>query len=110
VLAQIVQMVATAQRSRAPIARLADQVASWFVPLVIAAALAAFAAWWFNGPEPRFSFALVAAVSVLIIACPARWGLRRPCRSWSALGAARRWAFWSKTPRRWSGWKRSIRW
>ena len=78
VLAQIVQMVATAQRSRAPIARLADQVASWFVPLVIAAALAAFAAWWFNGPEPRFSFALVAAVSVLIIACPCALGLATP--------------------------------
>ncbi len=78
VLAQIVQMVATAQRSRAPIARLADQVASWFVPLVIAAALVAFAAWWFNGPEPRFSFALVAAVSVLIIACPCALGLATP--------------------------------
>ena len=78
VLAQIVQMVATAQRSRAPIARLADQVASWFVPLVIAAALLAFAAWWFNGPEPRFSFALVAAVSVLIIACPCALGLATP--------------------------------
>jgi Cu+-exporting ATPase len=77
-LAQIVQMVAAAQRSRAPIARLADQVASWFVPLVIAAALAAFAAWATFGPEPRFAFGLVAAVSVLIIACPCALGLATP--------------------------------
>ncbi len=77
-LAQIVQLVATAQRSRAPIARLADQVASWFVPLVIAAALLAFAAWSIYGPEPRFTFALVAAVSVLIIACPCALGLATP--------------------------------
>ncbi len=77
-LAQIVQMVATAQRSRAPIARLADQVASWFVPMVVAAALAAFAAWSIYGPEPRFTFGLVAAVSVLIIACPCALGLATP--------------------------------
>jgi Cu+-exporting ATPase len=69
-LSQIVQLVAKAQRSRAPIQRLADQVASWFVPLVIAVALLAFAAWAIFGPEPRFAFATVAAVSVLIIACP----------------------------------------
>jgi P-type Cu+ transporter len=77
-LARIVQMVATAQRSRAPIARLTDQVASWFVPLVIVTALAAFAAWSIYGPEPRFTFALVAAVSVLIIACPCALGLATP--------------------------------
>jgi P-type Cu+ transporter len=77
-LAQIVQMVATAQRSRAPIARLADEVASWFVPLVIAVALLAFAAWAVYGPEPRLSFGLVAAVSVLIIACPCALGLATP--------------------------------
>jgi P-type Cu+ transporter len=77
-LAQIVQMVATAQRSRAPIARLADDVASWFVPLVIAAAVLAFAAWAVYGPEPRLTFALVAAVSVLIIACPCALGLATP--------------------------------
>src|SRR5262245_62455010 len=69
-LSQIVQMVAQAQRSRAPIQRLADQVSGWFVPLVIAVALAAFAAWSIFGPEPRFAHGLVAAVSVLIIACP----------------------------------------
>ena len=77
-LAQIVQMVAAAQRSRAPIARLADQVASWFVPLVIAVALLAFAAWSLFGPEPRLTFGLVAAVSVLIIACPCALGLATP--------------------------------
>ncbi|MCI0467479.1 MAG: heavy metal translocating P-type ATPase, partial [Beijerinckiaceae bacterium] len=77
-LAQIVQMVAKAQRSRAPVQRLADQVSAWFVPLVIAAALAAFAAWAVFGPEPRFAFALVAAVSVLIIACPCALGLATP--------------------------------
>jgi Cu+-exporting ATPase len=77
-LAQIVQMVATAQRSRAPIQRLADRVASWFVPLVIAVAVVAFAAWAVFGPEPRFAFGLVAAVSVLIIACPCALGLATP--------------------------------
>ncbi|RTL71812.1 MAG: heavy metal translocating P-type ATPase [Hyphomicrobiales bacterium] len=78
VLAQIVQMVAQAQRSRAPIQRLADQVAGWFVPAVILAAVLAFAAWATFGPEPRFSYALIAAVSVLIIACPCALGLATP--------------------------------
>jgi P-type Cu+ transporter len=77
-LAQIVQMVADAQRSRAPIQRLADQVAGWFVPAVIVAALAAFAAWAMFGPEPKLAFGLVAAVSVLIIACPCALGLATP--------------------------------
>ncbi len=77
-LSQIVQMVAQAQRSRAPIQRLADRVASWFVPIVIVAALIAFAAWTIFGPEPRFAFGLVAAVSVLIIACPCALGLATP--------------------------------
>jgi Cu+-exporting ATPase len=77
-LSQIVQMVASAQRSRAPIQRLADQVSNWFVPLVVAAAIAAFAAWATFGPEPRFAFGLVAAVSVLIIACPCALGLATP--------------------------------
>jgi P-type Cu+ transporter len=77
-LAGIVQMVANAQRSRAPIQRLADQVAGWFVPVVIATALAAFAAWAWFGPEPRLTFALIAAVSVLIIACPCALGLATP--------------------------------
>ena len=77
-LSQIVAMVAKAQRSRAPIQRLADQVAGWFVPAVIAVALAAFVAWAMFGPEPRFAFGLVAAVSVLIIACPCALGLATP--------------------------------
>jgi P-type Cu+ transporter len=77
-LARIVDMVAKAQRSRAPIQRLADQVAGWFVPAVIAAALLAFAAWAVFGPEPRFTFGLVAAVTVLIIACPCALGLATP--------------------------------
>ena len=78
VLAQIVQMVAQAQRSRAPIQRLADQVSGWFVPLVIAVAALAFAAWAIWGPEPRLAYGLLAAVSVLIIACPCALGLATP--------------------------------
>ena len=78
VLARIVQMVAQAQRSRAPIQRLADQVSGWFVPAVIVAALLAFVAWSVWGPEPRFTFGLIAAVSVLIIACPCALGLATP--------------------------------
>ncbi|MCP5412052.1 MAG: heavy metal translocating P-type ATPase [Alphaproteobacteria bacterium] len=77
-LARIVQMIAQAQRSRAPIQRLADRVASWFVPLVIAVALAAFAAWMLFGPAPRMAHALIAAVAVLIIACPCALGLATP--------------------------------
>jgi Cu+-exporting ATPase len=77
-LSRIVQMIAQAQRSRAPIQRLADRVASWFVPLVIAVALAAFAAWMLVGPQPRLAYALVAAVAVLIIACPCALGLATP--------------------------------
>jgi Cu+-exporting ATPase len=78
ILAQIVQMVAVAQRSRAPIQRLADRVAAWFVPAVIAVAALAFAAWLMVGPEPRLAYALVAAVTVLIIACPCALGLATP--------------------------------
>jgi P-type Cu+ transporter len=77
-LARIVDMVARAQRSRAPIQRLADRVAGWFVPAVIAAAVLAFIAWMSFGPEPRFTFGLVAAVTVLIIACPCALGLATP--------------------------------
>jgi P-type Cu+ transporter len=76
-LSQIVQM-AQAQRSRAPIQRLADQVSGWFVPLVIAIAVLAFVAWAMFGPEPRFAYGLVAAVAVLIIACPCALGLATP--------------------------------
>ncbi|WP_297696849.1 heavy metal translocating P-type ATPase [Phenylobacterium sp.] len=77
-LARIVQMVAEAQRSRAPIQRMADRVSAWFVPAVIAVAVLAFAVWALVGPEPRFAYALVAAVSVLIIACPCALGLATP--------------------------------
>ena len=77
-LARIVDMVARAQRSRAPIQRLADRVAGWFVPAVIGSALLAFAAWMSFGPEPRLTFALIAAVTVLIIACPCALGLATP--------------------------------
>jgi Cu+-exporting ATPase len=77
-LAQIVRMVMDAQRSRAPIQRLADVVAGWFVPAVVLAALAAFGAWAAFGPEPRFAHALVAAVAVLIVACPCALGLATP--------------------------------
>jgi Cu+-exporting ATPase len=88
VLARIVDMVATAQRSRAPIARLADQVAGWFVPLVIAVAVLAFATWAIFGPEPRFAYALVAAVTVLIIACPCALGLATPMSIMVGVGRA----------------------
>ncbi|WP_270887038.1 heavy metal translocating P-type ATPase [Pedococcus sp. 5OH_020] len=77
-LARIVQMVAEAQRSRAPIQRVADQVAAWFVPAVILAALLAFVVWAALGPDPRLAHALVVAVSVLIIACPCALGLATP--------------------------------
>ncbi|GLV26969.1 heavy metal translocating P-type ATPase [Sphingobium sp. Cam5-1] len=77
-LARIVQMVAEAQRSRAPIQRMADQVSGWFVPVVIAVAVLAFAGWGIWGPEPRFAYGLVAAVAVLIIACPCALGLATP--------------------------------
>jgi Cu+-exporting ATPase len=77
-LSQIVHMVAAAQRSRAPIQRMADQVAGWFVPAVVAAAALTFAAWLAWGPSPAFSYALIAAVAVLIIACPCALGLATP--------------------------------
>jgi P-type Cu+ transporter len=77
-LTRIVHMVAEAQRSRAPIQRLADQFSSWFVPAVIAVAVVTFLAWMILGPTPAFSFALVSAVSVLIIACPCALGLATP--------------------------------
>ncbi|HXI11121.1 MAG TPA: heavy metal translocating P-type ATPase [Thermoanaerobaculia bacterium] len=77
-LSQIIRMVAEAQRSRAPIQKLADSVASWFVPLVIGIAIITFAIWAIFGPEPRLVYALVNAVAVLIIACPCALGLATP--------------------------------
>ena len=77
-LAQIVRMVSEAQRTRAPIQRLADRVAAWFVPAVVAIAIAAFGVWAAFGPDPRLAHALVTAVAVLIIACPCALGLATP--------------------------------
>jgi copper/silver-translocating P-type ATPase len=85
-LAQIVRMVAEAQRSRAPIQRLADVVSAWFVPIVIAFALATFIVWMLVGPEPRLTRALVNAVAVLIIACPCALGLATPMSVMVATG------------------------
>ena len=77
-LAQIIALVAQAQRSRAPLQRLADRVAAWFVPLVVAIAICTFVVWWLVGPEPRLAYAVINAVSVLIIACPCALGLATP--------------------------------
>ncbi len=85
-LAQIVKLVSEAQRSRAPMQRLADKVSSYFVPAVVAAAVIAFAVWLFVGPQPRFAHALVAAVAVLIIACPCALGLATPMSVMVAVG------------------------
>jgi len=85
-LAQIVRMVGEAQRSRAPIQRLADVVASWFVPIVIAVAAITFVVWSLIGPQPRFAHALVNAVAVLIIACPCALGLATPMSVMVATG------------------------
>ncbi|MGF6819333.1 Cu+-exporting ATPase [Paraburkholderia atlantica] len=85
-LSQIVYMVAAAQRSRAPIQRTADHVAGWFVPVVILVALLTFAAWLVWGPSPAFSYALITAVAVLIIACPCALGLATPMSIMVAVG------------------------
>jgi Cu+-exporting ATPase len=86
VLAQIVKLVSEAQRSRAPMQRLADKVAAYFVPSVIVTAVLAFSAWMLFGPEPRSAYGLVAAVSVLIIACPCALGLATPMSIMVAVG------------------------
>ena len=85
-LSRIVQMVSDAQRSRAPIQKLVDQVASWFVPVVILCAVLTFTAWSIWGPEPRFAYALLNAVAVLIIACPCALGLATPMSIMVATG------------------------
>lgn len=89
-LAQIIQLVADAQRSRAPIQRLADRVAAWFVPSVIVAAILAFILWWAFGPAPSFTYGLIAGVSVLIIACPCALGLATPMSIMVGVGRAAR--------------------
>jgi Cu+-exporting ATPase len=85
-LAQIVKLVSEAQRSRAPMQKLADKVSSYFVPAVVAAAVIAFAVWLLVGPQPRFAHAMVAAVAVLIIACPCALGLATPMSVMVAVG------------------------
>ena len=85
-LAQIVEMVANAQRSRAPIQKYADKVAGWFVPVVIGVAILAFVGWAIWGPAPALSYALIAAVAVLIIACPCALGLATPMSIMTATG------------------------
>ncbi len=89
-LSRIVHMVADAQRSRAPIQRLADKVSGWFVPAVIAVAIIALIAWWALGPSPAFSYGLIAAVSVLIIACPCALGLATPMSIMAGVGRGAR--------------------
>lgn len=89
-LSRIVHMVADAQRSRAPIQRLADKVSGWFVPAVIAVAVLALIAWWTFGPSPAFSYGLIAAVSVLIIACPCALGLATPMAIMAGVGRGAR--------------------
>ncbi|MGI3901770.1 MAG: heavy metal translocating P-type ATPase [Janthinobacterium lividum] len=89
-LSRIVQLVAQAQRSRAPIQRMADRVSGWFVPAVLLAAVAAFVVWMAVGPEPRFAFATIAAVSVLIIACPCALGLATPMSIMVGMGRGAR--------------------
>jgi Cu+-exporting ATPase len=84
--ARIIEMVSAAQRSRAPIQKLADRVSAWFVPGVMLAAILAFTAWSVLGPEPRFAFAIIVAVSVLIIACPCALGLATPISVMTATG------------------------
>ena len=110
-LAQVVEMVASAQRSRAPIQALADKVSGYFVPAVVVVAMIAFVAWYMFGPEPRLAYAMVAAVTVLIIASsPAlvRLGSRRRAPSWSQQAAALRPACWCAMPLRSSVSPRSI--
>ena len=85
-LARIVQTVAEAQRSRAPVQALADRVSAWFVPAVVAVAVVAAIAWWFFGPEPRLAYAIVVAVSTVIIACPCALGLATPMSMTVAMG------------------------
>ena len=89
-LSQIVELVGKAQRSRAPIQDLADKVANWFVPLVVVIAVAAFIGWWIVGPEPKLSYALIAAISVLIIACPCALGRATPMAVMVATGRGAR--------------------
>ena len=109
-LSQIVTLVAQAQRSRAPLQRLADVVSKWFVPAVVVIAVATFVVWWFVGPEPRLAYALVNAVAVLIIACPCALGSLHRSPSWSRAAAARSSASCFATRKRSNRCARSIHW
>ena len=109
-LSRIVQMVADAQRSRAPIQRLADQVSAWFVGAVLVIAAVTAATWWWIGPDPKLAHALVNAVAVLIIACPCALGLATPMSIMVATGALPRRASSSATPRPSRRCARSTRW
>lgn len=108
-LARIVRMVGDAQRSRAPIQRLADLVASWFVPAVILSAVITFVIWSLIGPEPAMAHALVNAVAVLIIACPCASALPPPCRLWWVQGVVPLQEYSSRTPKHSNASRRSIR-
>ena len=109
-LAQIVRMVGEAQRSRAPIQKLADMVSGYFVPIVVAISALTFVVWASWGPSPRMAHAIVNAVAVLIIACPCALGLATPMSIMVATGRARRSASCSKTPRPSNCCARWIRW
>ena len=109
-LARIVQMVAEAQRRRAPIQRLADTVSAWFVPAVIVVAVAAFIGWTIFGPSPTIAYALVAAVSVVIIACPCALGLAAPMSIMVGVGKGAQSGVLIKNAGAWSASKRSTPW
>ena len=109
-LARIVQMVAEAQRRRAPIQRLADTVSAWFVPAVIVVAVAAFIGWTIFGPSPTIAYALVAAVSVVIIACPCALGLAAPMSIMVGAGKGAQSGVLIKNAGAWSASKRSTPW
>lgn len=112
VLSRIIRMVEEAQGSKLPIQALVDKVTLWFVPVVIGVALLTFLVWPAFGPAPALTFALVNAVAVLIIACPCAMGWPRPRRSWSAPGAAPKWACCSARAKPCSGsrMRRSSHW
>ena len=105
-LAQIVRMVSEAQRSRAPIQRVADVVAGYFVPVVVLGAAVTFGVWASVGPEPRLAYALVNAVAVLIIACPCALGLATPMSIMVGMDEAPRAGVLIKMPKRLNDWKR----
>ena len=109
-LSRIVHMVGEAQRTRAPIQRLADVIAAYFVQIVVAIAVVTAITWWFMGPEPRFAYAFLNAIAVLIVACPCAVGLATPISMTVAMGQGRRPGSCSATPRRSSACATSTPW